>query len=94
MDREKIEKILENHITSVSLFHDKECGRITQEQIIFKAQFPELADKILTALGEEKYCECGHIFTPGKCIEVDKVAPPTCAKCHRVIRILDFTPRT
>ena len=57
-----------------------------------KKEALQTAIAILTALGEEKYCECGHIFTPGKCIEVDKVAPPTCAKCHRVIRILDFTP--
>jgi len=46
LDKEKVEKILESHITHVSLYHDKECGRVTQEQIIFKARFKKTAQAI------------------------------------------------
>ena len=46
LSQERLEYILEKHITHVSLYHDKECGSITQEQIIFKARFKELASAI------------------------------------------------
>ena len=51
IDEKELIKILKDHITTVSLYHDKECGNITQEHIIFEARFEELASAIRTSLG-------------------------------------------
>ena len=38
---------------------------------------------------QEKYCQCGHFtnVSPGMAIAVDKLAPLTCAKCHKEIKL-------
>ena len=40
---EEIEKTLEKFITHILWYHDKECGRIEDVEIIFKSRFKDLA---------------------------------------------------
>jgi len=44
--KEEIEKILKNFITNILHYHDKECGRTNNVEIIFKARFPEVSKAI------------------------------------------------
>jgi hypothetical protein len=51
MNKDALEKalitILESKITHILHYHDKEGGRTSEEQVIFKNRFPETADAIL-----------------------------------------------
>ena len=46
VSEEKIEKILEEHITHILHYHDKEGGRTSKAEIIFKQRFGEVSHAI------------------------------------------------
>ena len=46
VSEEKVEKILEEHITHILHYHDKEGGRTSKAEIIFKQRFGEVSHAI------------------------------------------------
>ena len=46
MPPDNLELIMEKFITHILWYHDKECGRTEDVEIIFASRIPDLADKI------------------------------------------------